>query len=250
MIVGISMVKDEADVIESVLRHLFAEGLDLILVADNLSTDGTSGILADLATEFPLSVIEDPVVGYYQALKTTALADRARLAGAEWILPFDADEVFYSPDGRSIADSLSDADAEVIEARGWDHIVRTSEHGPFSDWRRPHQQKFPKVAFRPYEGAWLHMGNHNVERPGRRTSEPLAYRHFQYRSLEQMTRKFRNGKAAYDASDVDKGHGTHWREGGAKTDDQLSKEWTDLCASDDLVYDPVPFRSGLPGIAA
>lgn len=250
MIVGVSMIRDEADVIEQVLCHLFAEGIDHIIVADNLSTDGTSEILSDLSATRKLTVVPDPVVGYYQTLKMTALADRARLMGAEWILPFDADEVFYCPDGRLIADALSATDAEVVEVRGWDHIVRSSDDAPFSDWRRPHQQKLPKVAFRPYEGAWLHMGNHNVERPGRRSTEPLAYRHHQYRSLEQMTRKLRAGKAAYDASDVHQDHGTHWRVGGAKSDAELADEWASLCASDDLVYDPVPFRSGLPRLAA
>ncbi len=41
MIVGISMVRDEADVISFTLAHLAAEGIDHFIVADNGSSDAT-----------------------------------------------------------------------------------------------------------------------------------------------------------------------------------------------------------------
>jgi len=241
MIVAVSMFRDEADVAATVIRHLFAEGVDRMIVADNRSTDGTSDILADLADDLPLEVVDDPEVGYYQAAKMTKLARRACDLGADWVLPFDADEVWYAPAG-TVADALADTPHEIVMAGGFDHIVRSPGDGPFSPWRRQRQQQLAKVAFRAHPSATLHMGNHGVERPGRSIVGPLEFRHFQYRSEDQMIRKLRNGREAYEASDVHPNHGTHWREGGAKSDDELACDWAGLCAEDDLIFDPAPIR--------
>lgn len=104
MIVGVAVVKDEADIIEPTIRHM-ATQVDGIIVADNRSTDGTRQILDRLAGELPVTVVDDPEVGYYQSRKTTDMLHLARAAGAEWCVPFDADEIAYSPFGR-IADVL------------------------------------------------------------------------------------------------------------------------------------------------
>ncbi len=79
-VVGVSTVKDEADVVEWTLRHM-ADEVDSLVVADNGSRDGTREILAWLADELPLTVVDDPEVGYYQSRRITRLADEAA-AGA------------------------------------------------------------------------------------------------------------------------------------------------------------------------
>ena len=59
MICAVGMVKDEIDIIEPVLRHLVAEGVDRILLLDNLSTDGTSETLIRLeAVGLPLKMTD------------------------------------------------------------------------------------------------------------------------------------------------------------------------------------------------
>ena len=272
MIVGICMVKNEQDVLDTVLRHLLAEGVDHLIVADNLSTDNTPHILNDLeACGAPITVIQDPVLAYVQDSKMSRLARRAYEAGADWVLPFDADEIWYGVDPQTgepcrIADALSQVDDEiqVVRAFGWDHIVREGgsvtydsddfddvtrwvlgeEDGPpgFSPWRRAETQKLAKVAFRAHPDARMHMGNHDVTLPGPSVVGPLAFRHFQYRSLEQMTTKLRQGRDAYEASDVHPMHGTHWRAGGLKSDAELAAEWAELCAEDGLIFDPAPIR--------
>jgi hypothetical protein len=40
-VIAVTMVKDEADVIGPVIANLFAQGVDHIIAADNLSTDRT-----------------------------------------------------------------------------------------------------------------------------------------------------------------------------------------------------------------
>ena len=66
-----------------------------------------------------------------------------------------------------------------------------------------------------------------------------------------MTRKLRQGKAAYDATDpatfvganYRRGRfGTHWGIGGARTDDELASDWAALCAEPGLIDDPAPVR--------
>ena len=252
MIIACSMVKDESDVIATVLRHLIAEGVDHLIVADNLSTDGTREILDGLQRELPLTVMVDSVVAYEQARKMSRLAAQAHELGAEWVLPFDADEVWYGLHG-TIAESLAQVpeDVSIVRAGGWDHIVRNSVDahgypgfsGPFSGWRRAQMQQLAKVAFRAHPDPQLHMGNHDVNLPTETDIRGvLEFRHFQYRSLEQMTRKLRNGRAAYEASDIHPMHGTHWRSGGLKSDEELAQDWAALCAEDGLVFDPAPIR--------
>lgn len=267
MIVAVSMFKNEEDVAETVVRHLFAEGVDRVIVADNLSTDHTRDILDTIAEHYPLTVIDDPVLAYEQDVKMSRLARRAYEAGADWVLPFDADEIWYGVNPQTgeptrIADALSQVDAEiqVVRAFGWDHIVRDDTPLAFevsatmgeqvsmsttyalSPWRRAETQKLAKVAFRAHPDARMHMGNHDVTLPGPSVVGPLAFRHFQYRSLEQMTTKLRQGREAYEASDVHPMHGTHWRSGGLKSDAELAAEWAELCAEDGLIFDPAPIR--------
>jgi hypothetical protein len=237
-IIAVTMVKDEADVISATIAQLFNQGVDHIIAADNMSTDRTRSILERYDN---LTIVDDDEPGYWQAEKMTRLARMAHDQGATWVLPFDADEIWYGIDG-TIAERLAACEADVVMASGWDHIVTAPGDQPFSPWRRPQYQTLCKVAFRAGPLCELNMGNHDVRGAGPvRAGGVLEYRHFQYRSLAQMTRKLRNGKAAYEASDVHELHGTHWREGGALSDDELAAKWDALCAEDGLVFDPVPW---------
>lgn len=241
MLVAVSMFRDEADVAAHTIRHLIAEGVERFIVADNRSVDGTGDILRS----FPqVTVIEDDEAGYYQDRKMSHLSDLACEAGAEWVLPFDADECWYSPSG-TIAGALASCPDGVVMAPGWDHITTTDTPPvcPFAvPGRKQGTQQMVKVAYRAHRGALLHMGNHDVQHPGSRTSGPLAYRHFQYRTLEQMARKLRNGREAYEASDIHPMHGTHWREGGLLSDEEMADRWDGLKATPNLLDDPAPAR--------
>jgi glycosyltransferase involved in cell wall biosynthesis len=244
MIAAVGMVRDEDDIIVPVICQLLAQGVDAFWVADNMSSDKTRPQLDELAARHPITVIDDPVPGFYQAMKTTALARMAITAGADWVIPFDADEWFYALDG-TIASTLADVDADVVLAAGYDHLPRPDD--PDDDnpvrrmgWRRPHPQKYPKVIFRAAPDVFVHQGNHNVEHPGRRLAGFVEYRHYQYRTLEQMARKVRQGAAAYAASTMDAKHGTHWKALAALSDAELAAEWDALCTDPHVIYDPAP----------
>ena len=70
-----------------------------MLIADNGSTDETPLLLAELAKRYRVHVALDREAGHYQGVKMTILSDWARRAGADWIVPFDADEFWFAPEG-------------------------------------------------------------------------------------------------------------------------------------------------------
>ncbi len=239
------MVKNEQDVIGPWVQHLLDEQFAGVIVADNMSTDDTRVIL-DQFTDPRLHVMDDPEVGYYQGEKTSRMGQIAAEWGATWIVPVDADEWWFStrgPIGEVLTDDLP---VEVLKTWGYDHRVTShddpTDPNPFSriQWRETVTQKFPKVSYRFCPEASLHLGNHDVDMPGRRDSALLQFRHFGYRSLEQMARKVRQGKTAYEATNLSAGHGAHWREYGALSDEELEVVWKGFVDMPGLVHDPCP----------
>jgi len=248
-VVAVTMVKDEQDVIGYTLAHFLAEGVDAILVADNMSEDDTPRILSMYAESHPVMVVQDEEPGHYQDRKMTKLAHLAHdELGADWVIAIDADEVWYWK-GGTLREFFDRCDVDVVTATGWDHIATDDDDpsvpNPFLriNHRRQVPQRMGKVAFRWHPDVTIDHGNHFVfDHPGR-AAKALNYRHFQYRSFEQMCRKLWNGKAAFDATDLHPTYGTHWREGGAKTEEQLWRDWRKLAEERGLIHDPAPVRT-------
>lgn len=242
MIVAVMMVRDEADVIGYTLAHLFAQGVDEALVADNRSEDATPDICRSFSQ---VTLLRDEEAGYYQDRKMTRLAHVAFGMGAEWVLPCDADELFYARSG-TLADFFAGCESDVVAAQVWDHIATDDDDptdpNPFTRirHRRQYPQRLAKVAFRAHPDVKVAMGNHDCEHPGSRGTG-LFGRHFQYRTYEQMVRKLTNGREAYEATDLDAMYGTHWREGGARSEDEHWREWRRLCEEPGLIEDPAPW---------
>lgn len=250
---AVSMVKDEADVLPATLEAMAAE-VDFLVVADNGSTDGTRELLEQLQSSMPLVVLDDPEVGYFQSAKMSHLAGVAAALGAEWVVPFDADERWYSPFGP-IADVLAaHPGAAIAPAELFDHVPTAADEGPTPleamIWRRREAAPLPKVACRPTAAVRIHQGNHGADY-GSTIGGLLVVRHFPYRSPEQFLRKVRNGAAAYAATDLPETDGAHWRQYGAILDKRgpevLLEEvfrryfWSeDPEADETLIRDPCP----------
>ncbi len=105
-LVAVSIVKNEADVVEAFIRHT-RTWVDQHLVFDHDSTDGTREILGELAREgLPLAVFTDQTLGNLQQMRSNHLT---RLAvtefGADWVLPLDADEFLVAP-GRAVLEDV------------------------------------------------------------------------------------------------------------------------------------------------
>lgn len=225
--VAVSMVRDEQDIIGQTVRHMLDE-VDFVIVADNLSTDFTREILDTIAAgNDRLLVVDDLEPAYRQSEKMTGLARRARLElGADWIVPFDADEWWYAPNGR-IADALNDNPHHSVAAANlYNHIGTGRDPSPDEEpnpiwrmgWRMESCVPLPKVACRWTPDMVIAQGNHDAyyDQEVSRVGGVLAVRHFPMRSVEQLIRKVRNGAAAYRAGgdSIPNEFGAHWRQWG------------------------------------
>lgn len=244
----VSMVKDEQDVIEAFVRH-HADHVDGLLIADNLSTDHTRGILDDLAHEFPLVVIDDDDPAYRQSEKMTALAHRARVEfDADWIIPADADE-FWRPLRMPTIKELCAAQHDlvgILPARIFDHVVTGAEGFDHMTHRRTQPTPLHKVACRAREDLVVEMGNHQATY-GDPTPAPafdvLEVRHFPVRTAAQFIRKARQGSAALRLTDLPESTGQHWRDWDRFTDAQLcevfAEHWTYDPSDPAVTWDPL-----------
>jgi glycosyltransferase involved in cell wall biosynthesis len=220
--VGVSMVRNEADVIRKTALHM-ARQCDRLIIADNGSSDGTRQILDELARHYPIEVVDDPEVGYYQSRKMTALAERAAADHKNddlWIDPFDGDELscVWDDPFRPIKDLVACQEADVIEAALFDYrptAIDPAGSDPFTtiQWCVAQPAALPKVVFRWCPGAVIHQGNHGVTIPDEIGPRETLIRinHFPYRSAEQFWHKAVQGAKAYAATDLPDDMGAHWR---------------------------------------
>lgn len=245
---AIAMVKNEADILAAVIDHLFRQGVDRMLVVDNGSTDGTLDLVRALATQHPIDIGTDDEVGYFQSHKMSVLAAHARRAGADWVIPFDADE-FWFAEGMTVAERLRAATGTRVEAQ-IRNLFPTPAHPRITDLdaplrldMRPHLLR--KVAARTHPLLWIGMGNHTALRPGM-SDGGLHILHAPWRSEEQLMRKLRQGARAYAGTGIDT-LGGHWKSLGDADEQRLRNLWQgvlDAEADPALGWHPVgPFRT-------
>jgi glycosyltransferase involved in cell wall biosynthesis len=243
MIAAVALIKDEIDVVEATVGAMCAQ-VDLVYVADNGSTDGTRELLESL----PVVLTNDRDPAHYQSRKVSALVDRARQDGAEWVVPFDADEIWLGKHSR-LADTLAElpTGCMVAEAALFNHVAIDGE--VMSPWRNTQPLPLRKVALRAAEDVVVHEGNHGATFPGVPVplvaTGQLEVRHFPYRSAEQFVRKARNGARAIGATDLPEDVGKHWRDYGRLSDSQLYEVfykhfWSADPQGDGFVFDPAP----------
>lgn len=220
----ISMVRNEEDIIGYWLKHNISEGFDGIIIADNLSNDGTRGIIENIKkrSTTPITIIDDPEPGYYQAEKMTKLAAMASNLGAYWIVPLDADELIYSMQpGFRVADRLRTLNYQCVSFRMWNHYCTEKDSIEESNpiirmkWRQSTANALCKSAFVFNPHLNIDQGNHSISykngQPMINETVDIGIRHYPYRSREQFISKARIGGAAYAATTLPSSMGSHWR---------------------------------------
>jgi hypothetical protein len=163
------------------------------------------------------------------------LAQLARSEGAEWVVPFDADEFVYALDGRTVAEVLAGQPDEVGST-----VMQVWQH---TDWdhRNPEPQAMPKVAVRPSPEVWIANGNHYASgNIGTVAHDILAIREIQFADLEHLHRKSRERVERIDPA-LPQSEGSHQRDLHAGTEGYRAAQWAARKAKA-AVVDPIPYR--------
>lgn len=212
------MVRDEADIIAPMLDHHLAQGVDVVIVTDNGSVDGTAEILAGYADRGLIELRHDPVHRKQQGVAVTGMArDAARIHGADWVINADADE-FWVPVDRSLrlADVFphisKDLDAftvDVVDMIGLPALEGTGlQRLAYRDQRDVaalnavglHAHSTPDAVHIGDPEIVVHQGNHAVSLASR-GAPPEEFRmevfHYPWRSWSQYRRKVENAGRAY-----------------------------------------------------
>jgi glycosyltransferase involved in cell wall biosynthesis len=96
VVAGITMVRNEIDVIEFCIEHHLSQGLDYIYICDNGSTDGTYEYLLKKSNNDSRIILTRGLGDFHQQAIINNLSNKAYQDGCDWIVPFDADELWFS----------------------------------------------------------------------------------------------------------------------------------------------------------
>jgi glycosyltransferase involved in cell wall biosynthesis len=215
------MVRDEIDVVVPMLEHHFDQGVDLAIVTDNGSVDGTTEVLERYAATGKVELHHDPAHAKQQGRVVTTMARRAFTEhGADWVINADADE-FLVPLDRSLTIraalertpvSLNAFTVPVVNLVG-----RPAERGAgigrltWRDHRSEeqlvavgvHAHPTPNAIHVGDAGVQVSQGNHFVSLVSRGQPDPavaMEVLHLPWRSWCQFSQKVVNSGLAYEAS--------------------------------------------------
>jgi glycosyltransferase involved in cell wall biosynthesis len=182
MIAAVSMVKDEAPMIGATVRHMLSQGIEHVWIVDWFSTDGTRELLSEFDEVTLLDADESVYYGSHQPRHINRAADLAGASGAEWIVPFDADEWWTGTHDRTIAEALSMVTADRVQATILQYVD--------FDHRELRQYPWQKVAYRYAPGRRVVAGNHYIEGgEGPADEDALLVHEMKFRSFEHFVQK-------------------------------------------------------------
>jgi glycosyltransferase involved in cell wall biosynthesis len=222
------LVKDEIDIVESVIRYHRSVGVDFVVVTDNTSTDGTLEVLLRLKEEGLVDVlIEEPSDDYSQAKWVDRMIRVCADSGCDWVMNCDADEFWY-PKSGSIKTELENTRATVLLCPIYNVLPEVEPF--YKNTRRIERSidvkkygigtyslfgtSIPKVIHRVDGYTMIHMGNHMVdsEKLSVIESSSISIFHYSIRGSEHFVRKMVAGGAAYERNTkLGKNVGAHWR---------------------------------------
>jgi glycosyltransferase involved in cell wall biosynthesis len=222
------LVRDEADVIRTMIDYHMRNGVDQFIITDNGSIDGTRDILNDYGRSDQLILLYEPPSDFSQHRWVTRMARMAQEDfNADWVFHADADELFVPLGSRSLKEILSEVDREIQVLK-----IHRQDFVPFKrdDSIAPQLQmiykKFrslnlagkplpPKVIHRPIPGIKISQGNHSVyaaTEPKVDELNEISIYHYPIRSYNQFKSKVANGGSGYSINtELPKGSGFHKR---------------------------------------
>lgn len=232
-LVGIGTVKNEADIIESFVRHNLGR-LDALVLIDDGSVDGTREILLSLEAEgLNLVTLEwDGSVGHEQSMKLSelllALTSRMNFG---WVFPLDADEAIDCESRATLEMTLRKLAPGRVGTLPWRTYIPTAadDWAQTNPFRRIIHRKaretpqFYKVAIPAsqlrYALIVIASGSHTARRAAafKQLSmtplEEVALAHFPVRSPDQLVSKVICGWLSMCATGSGRpSRGFHWRD--------------------------------------
>ena len=223
------LCRDEADILESMLRFHLDQGVELIIATDNGSVDGSLSMLQRYERMGKLRLIQESEHSHDQAVWVTRMARMAADLGADWVINSDADEFWWPAQGNLT--STLEALPSSVEAVS---VERTNFLPPprdANDQRPFHQRQVlrerisrnslgeplpPKLIHRAHRNVTVSDGNHsatvNRERLRAISDGGIEILHVPIRSYPQLERKIRQGSEALERNRrVGPGVGHSWR---------------------------------------
>lgn len=250
-ITGLSIVRDEADIVRMTLLYHLATGCDNILVIDNGSSDDTPRILEKLSRRYPVQWVREDGP-FEQAERTTELAREAARDGADWVVPFDADEFWWTRT-KPLRSLLAETSAGVLRTRVVNFVQRRRQRRSNRScvaqmkWRAEPvmspvferdlveageiayvEGKYPpKHVARATVGIQISKGNHEIAGvPGAlELSEDLVCLHAPLRSRNELEKMAANASRAWDESPDPGTSWQHKRWGRLAAEGGLAAEW-------------------------
>jgi hypothetical protein len=208
-LVGVAMVRNEADILEAFVRHNLTV-LDRMLVVDHASMDGTEQILASLVREgLPLVAMRDESQGYpLQAMIVTLARKAFAEEGADFVFPLDCDEFVKVRTRAALEEALAALPPEHHARMDWLTYVPAFEAGVstldamrtakrVAGERHGLTKTIVARSFVNHPAATIELGAHNVRVPDAQTIAPhvmlpasvAASAHVPIRSAQQYAAK-------------------------------------------------------------
>lgn len=202
------LVRDEEDILAENIEYHRTQGVDHIIVTDNLSIDATPKIIKEYTYKGIVTPIFEPTDDYSQSEWVTRMARLAKSNyDADWVINSDADE-FWTPTNNLLPDFFAKIDGEidVVVAQRFDFVFLGDSLNPWYDsmvYRKKESTNFgkplpPKVAHRANPNIVVKQGNHAVTGNAGKTIKAgeLEILHFPMRTIEQFENKIKKGGAA------------------------------------------------------
>ena len=210
---GVLFVRNEEDILDHVLKHS-VEQFDFILAIENESTDSTKDILSIYDIDFVVNSYEK----YQFSEVMTSLAHMAGDKGADWIVPFDADEFWYAPYG-TVSSWLSEQSGFACTTMVYDYFITNEDVDSDSVverlcWRSKEPVPLKDIACRYDRSMVITNGSHMVNYDFQAEFfTGLSVKHYPIRSFEQFESKTVRAKKLFELTpELPSDEGNHWRE--------------------------------------
>lgn len=227
-IVSVSMIKNEADIIELFVRNNL-QYLSEMYIIDHQSNDRTPEILRNLKNEgLPIRIYNYNSYAYDQGALFSTMLNTIRDSGAaDYVMFTDSDELIYSPTRETFQNEILQMGDTSMNILSNDYVVKDTDVPAYlypQDKMRymsvlplPLGKSIVNLKLYTNMGLSVDEGGHSFYVNGGRPYLPnlpcTLLSHFRYRTQEQLTSKILIGSLSYMIRSASMQYGStgfHW----------------------------------------